>query len=168
MTDINHLLKKYSKSYVPGEKRSQQYNNMIHHQKTLQENIMLLDELNREVPETLQLNKCEIKILENLLKVFNNNLKYLHRKCKTEVILLVLIFYIKKMDNPIIKIEDYKYLKNKGVNLTNYSLIISRLAMYYMVNSPIHPTETTKYNHDLLLKNNGRWTHLVFNNKYNK
>lgn len=156
MNEITQKLKRYQKSYVPGEKRSPAYDNMIHQKQTLQENMKLLDELNREVPETLRLNKCEIKMVQNLAKVFNNNLKYLCRNCKKELIFLTLMFYFKKMDNPSILIKEHSYLLEKGLTENIYGLIIGRLAMYYMVHNPLKPIETTDYDHDLLIRNGGR------------
>ena len=97
MTDINHLLNKYSKNYVPGEKRSKEYDNMIRQQTTLSDNIHLLHQLNQELPLTLQLNKCDLKIAETLAKTFHGNLKTLCRNCKKEVIYLTFLFYIKKI-----------------------------------------------------------------------
>ena len=155
MTDINHLLKKYSKSYVPGEKRSSEYDNMIRQKITLNENTHLLHTLNQELPTTLQLTRCDLKIAENLVAVFNNNLKTLHKNCKTETILLVFLFYIKKLDNPKLQIEDYTILKNYGLTTQIYSLIISRALKYYMENIPIPIKTTTQYDHEKLIKNGG-------------
>ena len=152
---IQKKINTYTSKYVPGEKRSTQYDQKIHQEKTLADNIRLLNDLNQELPYKLQLNRCEKRIIENLLETFNNNLNYLHRQAKTEVIILALIFYLKKMDNPRIRIENYTYLKDNGLNIHNYSLIISRLAMYYMINSPIKIKTTTDYDHDLLIRNNG-------------
>lgn len=156
MKNIQQKIDHYNKKYVPGEKRSRTYDNKIHQEKTLQENIKLLHDLNRELPETLQLNRCDLRLAEHLVKVFNNNLKYLLRQGKTETILLTFIFYLRKMENPHIKIEDYTILRKYGLNNNNYSLIISRVCMYYMMNTPLSINETTKYDHDLLLRNNGK------------
>ena len=155
MTNIKQLLQKYEANYVPGERRSNEYDNMIRQQNTLSDNIHLLHNLNQELPLTLQLNKCDLRLAEHLVKVFNNNLKYLLRQGKTETILLAFIFYLRKMENPLIKIEDYTILRKYGLNNNNYSLIISRVCMYYMMNTPLSINETTKYDHDLLLRNNG-------------
>ena len=152
---INQQLEEYNKTYVPGEKRSTEYDTKIQKEKRLEENLQLLDDLNRELPETLQLNRCDLQLAEHLVKVFNNNLKYLLRQGKTETILLAFLFYLRKMENPHIKIEDYTILRKYGLNNNNYSLIISRVCMYYMIHTPIQPTETKQYDHDLLLRNNG-------------
>ena len=153
--NINHLLNKYSSSYVPGEKRSLEYDNMIRQKNTLQDNIHLLHILNKELPETLQLNRCDMKIAENLVAVFNTNLKTLHKQAKTETILIVFIFYLKKMENPKLQIEDYTILKKYGLTTSIYSLIISRAFMYYMEHVPISIKTTTDYDHEKLIRNGG-------------
>lgn len=156
MKNIQHKLNKYNKSYVPGEKRSTQYNNMQRRKTILQENIQLLHNLNQELPETLTLNRCDIIILENLLTGLNGQLKTLNRRLSTEQILLIFIFYLNKVEKPQIQIEDYRILKNNHINIYNYSLTISRLCMYLMKSMPVHPTQTTKYDHELLIRNGGR------------
>ena len=155
MTNITHLLKKYSKSYVPGEQRSIEYDNMIRQKITLNDNIHLLHQLNTELPETLTLNKCDLRIAENLVATFNNNLKLLHKQAKTETILLTFLFYLKKMENPKLQIEDYTILKTYGLTTPIYSLIISRAFMYYMEHVPVSITTTTQYDHEKLIKNGG-------------
>ena len=155
MKNIQHKLKKYKKPYVPGEKRSPKYDNMIHRKKNLKENITLLHTLNQELPETLQLNRCDIIILENLLTGLNGQLKSLNRRLSTKQIVLIFIFYINKIEKPQIRIEDYRILKNNHINIYNYSLTISRLCMYLMQTQPLHPIPTTDYDHDLLIRNGG-------------
>lgn len=155
MKNINTLLKKYNKPYVPNEKRSSQYDNMIHRKTILHENIQLLHRLNQELPETLKLNRCDILILENLLTGLNGQLKTLNRRLSTEQIILIFIFYLNKVEKPQIRIEDYRILKNNYINIYNYSLTISRLCMYLMRNMPLHPRPTTDYDHELLIRNGG-------------
>lgn len=155
MTNINHLLKKYSANYVPGERRSTEYEKMIRHKNMEKNNILLLHELNRELPETLQLTRCDIKLAETLVATFNNNLKYLHKQAKKEVILLTFLFFIRKMDNPKLQIEDYTILLNYGLTTPIYSLIISRALQYYMSDRPLPITPTTDYDHDLLIRKGG-------------
>ena len=152
---ITQLLREYNKTYVPGERRSTEYNKMIRHKNMQKTNIHLLHDLNRELPETLQLNKCDLKLAETLVATFNNNLKYLHKQTKKEVILLSFIFYIKKMENPKLQIEDYTILLKYGLTTSIYSLIITRVARHYMTTKPIPITTTTDYDHDLLIRKGG-------------
>ena len=154
-TTITQLLKKYSSNYVPGEKRSSEYDNMIRQQTTLSDNIHLLHTLNQELPIKLQLNKCDLKMVEKLLETFQGNLNYLHRQCKTETIILAFIFYIRKMENPRIQIEHYRILTERGLTTQNYSLIISRALKYHLEHRPMPITTTTNYDHDKLIRNGG-------------
>lgn len=156
MRNIQQKLNKYKQPYVPGEKRSPEYDNMIHRKTNLKDNIKQLHKLNQELPDTLKLNKCDILILENLLTGLNGQLKHLNRRLSTTQIILIFIFYLNKVEKPKIRIEDYRILRNNQINIHNYSLTISRLCMYLMRNMPLHPIPTTDYNHELLIKNGGR------------
>ena len=156
MKNIQQKIKKYNKPYVPGEKRSPEYDNMIHRKTKLKDNITLLHQLNQKLPKQLILNKCDIIILENLLTGLNGQLKTLNRRLSTTQIILIFIFYINKIEKPSIRIEDYRILKDNQINIYNYSLTISRLCMYLMQNTPMRPIQTTDYNHDLLIRNGGR------------
>lgn len=155
--NINTLLKQYSKSYVPGEKRSTEYDKMIRREHNVIENLMLFDEIRRELPDKLTLNKSEMDMVEHLVKVFSNNFKWLHRQCKKETVILAFIFFVKKTENASLQIEDYSYLKKNGLTLNIYTLIISRACMYYMEKSGLILRETTDYDHELLIKHNGVW-----------
>ena len=155
MKNIQQKLKKYKQPSVPGEKRSPEYDNMIHRKTNLKENKQLLHTLNTELPEKLQLNRCDILILENLLTGLNGNLKALNRRLSTTQIILIFLFYMNKVEKPQIRLEDYRIFKNNQINIYNYSLTISRLCMYLMQNTPVHPTLTTDYDHDLLIRNGG-------------
>jgi hypothetical protein len=155
MTDITQLLKKYSKSYVPGEERSTEYDNMIKQKNILQDNIQLLHELNQELPETLTLNKWDLRIAETLVKRFHGHLKILHKQAKKEAIYLTFLFYLNKMENPLIQIEDYTIFRKYGLTTSIYSLIITRVCDTYIRERPIPITQTTNYDHDLLIRNGG-------------
>ena len=153
--NISTLLQQYSKSYVPGEKRSTDYDRMIRQKHTLKENLLIFDEIKRELPDKLILTQSESDMVENLVKVFSNQFKLLHKNCKKETIILSFIFFIKKTGNPRLRIEDYSYLKNNGLTDNIYTLIISRVCMYYMSKATSIIEETTNYDHELLVKNGG-------------
>ena len=155
MTDINHLLKKYSRNYVPGEKRSNEYDNMIRQKIKLNDNIHLLHTLNHELPETLTLNRCDLRLIETLLETFQGNLNQLHRQSKTETILLAFIFYINKLNNPRIQVENYTIFKTYGLTTQIYTIIITRVCDYYIRDRPVPIKTTTQYDHEKLIKNGG-------------
>ena len=106
MTDIKQLIATYESSYVPGEKRSNKYNNRKKIEAKIRYRIRLLHQLLKVLPESLLLNKDQIMLCENLVKTFIN-FKYLHRQASEETILLAFIFYQLKLDKPGIKIEKY-------------------------------------------------------------
>ena len=155
MKNIEYLLKKYSCNYVPGEKRSKEYDNMIHRKTTLQDNIHLLHCLNQELPTTLQLNQCDLRLIETLLVKFQGNLNSLHRQSKTEVILLAFLFYLNKMQNPRIQVENYTIFKKYGLTTQIYTVIITRVCDAYIRERPLPIETTTDYNHDKLIRNGG-------------
>ena len=155
MKNINTLLKKYSANYVPGEERSPEYDNILKQKNILQDNIQLLHELNQELPDTLTLNKCDIRIAETLVKRFHRQLKTLHKQAKKEAIYLSFLFYLNKMENPLIQIEDYTIFRKYGLTTSIYSLIITRVCDTYIRERPLSITTTTDYDHDLLIRNGG-------------
>ena len=155
MTHIQKLLDKYNAQYVPGEERSNQYDNMIRQKNTLNQNIHLLHTINQELPPELQLNRCDIRIAETLAKTFHTHLKCLCRNCKKEVIFLVFLLHIQKVDKPGLQIEKEPISQKYGLTNNIYELIISRTLKYYMEQAPIPITTTTDYDHDLLIRNGG-------------
>lgn len=155
MKNINHLLHKYQPQYIPGEERSAEYDNMIKQKNKLKDNIQLLHTLNQELPKTLTLNKCDLRIAETLVKRFHRQLKNLHNNAKKEAILLSFLFYLNKMENPVIQIEDYTIFRKYGLTTSIYSLIITRVCDTYIRERPIPITQTTRYDHDLLIRNGG-------------
>ena len=155
MKNIEHLIEKYQTQYVPGEKRSNNYDNMIRQKNLLNDNIQLLHQINQELPPELQLNKCDIRIAETLAKTFHTQLKCLCRNCKKEVIYLVFLLHIQKVDKPGLQIENEPISQKYGLTNNIYELIISRTLKYYMEQAPIPITTTTDYDHELLIRNGG-------------
>ena len=156
MTHIKKLLKKYESTYVPGEKRSTEYNNNIKTENKLRTRLKLLDTLINELPETSKINRDQKILCQNLIITFNNDFKYLHRQAKADAIILAFIFYQKKLEKPGLRLDDYKICIEH--NLTNpiFLNICCRIANYYMVSSPINIRQTTRYDHELLKKNGGQ------------
>ena len=156
MTDIEHLLKKYQSSYVPGEQRSTEYNNRIQKQHKYKNRINILNQLNQELPYSIKLNKHEKEVATSILKTFNEDLKYLHRRANTEQIILSIIFTIKKRVKPELTLNKDKYpiFTKYGLKYPMLTTILSRLCNYYMLHNPLVIYETTKYDHELLYKQN--------------
>lgn len=158
MTDIKKLLDKYKAPYIPGEKRSKEYNNQLNRTYRHQDRLTLLDKINNQLPYTLKLNKNEKELVTSILTVFQNDLQYLHRRAKNEAIILAIIFTIKK------RIKPHLYLNRENkenrqfteiaeqYELTEPMLItiLSRITNYYMLHNPQVIYETTRYDHTIL------------------
>ena len=164
MTDIEQLLQKYSKPYVPGEKRSTEYDQEIRKSSLLKYRLQLLDILDQQLPDQMKLKNYEKELITSILTTFNNDLKTLHRQASTEAIILSIIYTIKKRTIPTLNIEhkDYKAIFTKyGVTYPVLTTILSRLCNYYIITSPIIIHETTRYDQQILYKqnNNNRLSH---------
>ena len=160
MTDIEQLIKKYQSPYIPGEKRSNQFNNHINREYRHEERLLTLDHLNNELPYSLKLNKHEKELATSILQIFKNDLQSLHRRAKNEAIILTIIFIIKKRIRPSLQLnkdnrenKQFTELAEK-YNLTENMLItiISRITNYYIITSPLIIRETTRYDQELLYK----------------
>ena len=125
-------------------------------EKKLENNIRLLHVLNDELPETLKLYGYNLTFAENLVKTFNNEFKTLHKRAKKEAILLSFIFFTKNIEDSNLRLQKYGIFSKYGLTLDMHNLIISRVAKYYMETSPLPIVETSKYDHDLLLRNGGK------------
>lgn len=154
MTDIEQLLQKYSKSYVPGEKRSTKYDKEIKKEGLLKYRIQLLNQLNQDLPYSIKPNKYELEIITSILRTFNKDLKHLHRQASTEAIILSIIYTIKKRTQPDLDIEKYTIFQKHGLTYPVLTTILSRLTNYYLLTSPMIIHETTKYNQEILYKQN--------------
>lgn len=156
MTDIEHLLKKYSSPYVPGEIRSNKYNKKIKQESRHKNRLLLLDTLNNELPYSIKLHKHEKEIIQSILKVFKNDLKLLNRQATEEQIILTIIFAIKKRIKTNLRIEDYTIFEKYELNNNTLITILCKLNNYYMATHPLIIQETIDYDHTLLYeqKNN--------------
>lgn len=155
MKNIKHKLDKYESSYVKGECRGKDYDKKIALQQKLRKRQQILTELIQELPESIHLTNDEKIFADNLIRTFNPNFKYLHRQLSDEAIVLSFIIYQKKLDNPRLRCYNYSICKKYGLTDITYTTIITRICNYYMLNSPLNIRQTTKYNHDYLVKNKG-------------
>lgn len=155
MKNIQYKINKYQSNYVPGECRSKDYNEKIALEQKLHKRQQILSDLIQEIHEKIHLTDDEKILADNLIRTFNPNFKYLHRQLTDEAIILSFIIYQKKLINPSLRCGKYSICKKHGLSESAYTTIITRIAQYYMLNSPINIRQTTRYNHDYLIKNNG-------------
>ena len=154
MNNIQQIIDKYSKPYVPGEKRSKEYNRQIKIESRHKNRIQILNQLNNELPYSIKLNKYEKELCTAVLEVFKNDIKHLNRQASEEQIILSIIYTIKKRVKPRLQIEEYSIFKKYELNCNTLLTILCRLTNYYMVHNPLVIHETTRYDHELLSKNN--------------
>lgn len=156
MTHIQKLLDKYQASYIPGEQRSREYNTRIQKQHKYKNRINTLNTLNKELPYSIRLNKYEKEVTASIIETFNEDLKYLHRQATEEQIILSIIYTIKKRIKPELTLNKDKYPIFTRYRLTYPMLttILSRLCNYYMLHNPQVIRQTTRYDHEILYKQN--------------
>lgn len=154
MTHIQKLLDRYQAPYVPGEKRSNTYNRQIKIESRHKNRIQILNQLNNELPYSIKLNRYEKELCTAVLEVFKNDIKHLNRQASEEQIILSIIYTIKKRVKPKLQIEEYSIFKKYQLNCNTLLTILCRLTNYYMVHNPLVIQETTRYDHELLSKNN--------------
>ena len=65
----------------------------------------------------------------------NINLKDLHRTLPCESIITCICFYIKMLNNPKARLEDYHICTEYKINNENFSLVMVHLANYFQKNS---------------------------------
>ena len=150
MTDYEKLLNKYEK-YVPGEKRSLEYDNKIRLESRLKNRMLIVDELTLEA-KYLLLTNSQKETVKYLVKLFNTDFKSLHRQAKDETIILAFMFYLKKLDNPKIQLKDYRISKKYNLTNTIFELILCRITNYFMLTSPQFITQSMRDNHDEMIR----------------
>lgn len=150
----NKLLRKYENNYVPGEKRTT-HKEKIHKQKQLKrEKHELVDELLNETKILLLTNadKEHVHYLVNKFNDFNS----LHRTASKEAIILAFIFYVAKLNNTKRQLKEYSFTKKYGLTEPVFELIMCRIVQRLLMESPIIPRNTKKYDNDILYKTGQR------------
>lgn len=150
MTDINKLLNKYEDEYVPGEERSSEYHQKIRVKSKLKNRMLIVDQLCLE-SKYLLINKNQKERVKYLVKIFNEDFKYLHRRVSDETIILAFIIFIKKLDVPKLQLKDYTITKKYNLTDTTFELIICRVLDYFMMNSDLFIQESIIDNYEDLL-----------------
>lgn len=151
---INYLITKYGRSYVPGEKQSGKTNKV--HKRNQRKLIKhsICEELLAEC-DFLDLSKAQKDFVHFLINRFGDNFKRLHGKAKNEAIILAFIFYVVKLEDSRISIDNYSVCKKYGFSNEVFLLIVCRMCDSFIRSSPILYYETRKYDHDILSRNGG-------------
>lgn len=149
MTDINTLLKKYSKPYVPGEQRNPEYNRKIKQERSIKRRISKTYDIYTELPFTLTTTQQD---LVTHLIITNPNFKALHRKASEETIILAIIFYVKKQEDTRIQINKYRITRKYQLTHHTFETILCHLLHEQLKRMYIIPREPPATDHNLLYK----------------
>ena len=149
MNNTEQLLRKYSKPYVPGEKRSPEYEKKIKRQQRQEHKKQIAEDLFQEVPFYLTTDEKE-QIL-HLIEMYPN-FRDLHGKASNETIILAFIFYIKIPYDTDIKINNYNITQKYKLTHNTFELIICRLTLNYLKEVYIIPTEPKEKTHEIISK----------------
>lgn len=154
MDKIDYLLKKYRSPYVKGEIHSPQTNlKLKQNQRRIEKHVIcnqLIDEIN------LHFTNVQKDFLHYLIDYFHKDFKKLHARAKKEAIILTFMFYVKKVENARINLNNYSICKKYDLTDSIFKLILCRMCDTFIKNSPIKFQESTKYDHDILSKNGGK------------
>ena len=155
MMSYQELIDKYSDPYVPGEKRSNEYEKKIKREQRLKSRLIKLDLILNDA-KTLLITPNQKAQVEFLIKKHSNEFKELHRTASEETIILAFIFYVKMMEDISVKIDRYSISKQYNLTHNTFETIICRLAKQYILKRSIPPTLTTDYDHEIMLETRGR------------
>ncbi|MBQ9024835.1 MAG: hypothetical protein IJ104_01000 [Methanobrevibacter sp.] len=151
MKDIQQKLDKYNNLFVPGEKRTSEYEKHIKQKQRIKMRKQIAKSMKYEA-KYLLITDNHLKQVYYLIDIFGDKFKMLHKRASEETIILAFIFYCIRIDNSTINLNNYRISKKYKLTDQVFSLIISRMLHYFMKQHPIAPVETTEYDHDLLLR----------------
>ena len=154
--DINRLIKKYSAPYVPGELPSRKTNNIIKKNQRNAEKIAICDDLLYEC-NFLNFTHSQKEFIYFLVNRFSDKFKKLHGRAKKETIILAFIFYVKKLEDSRLILSNYSICKKYGLTDKVFILIVCRMCDEFVKSSPIVCMESTKFDHEILLRNGGKF-----------
>ena len=143
--DIEFLLDKYEKAYVEGERTSNEYQKKSRYERWRKNRHLILDELLLEA-NGVTLSNNQIKIIRYLIDEFNENFRSLHYRSSDETIILAFIFYMKKVESPRIRLNNYRICTKYELTDTVFEIITCRLLLHFMKKCPIRPYHN--YNND--------------------
>ena len=138
MVDYQELIDKYNEPYVPGEKRSNEYERKVKREQRLKSRLVKLDLILNDA-KTLLVTPSQKKQVQFLIKKHSNEFKELHRTVSEETIILAFIFYVKMMEDISVKIDRYTVSSKYNLTHNTFETIICRLAKQYIMKGVIPP-----------------------------
>ena len=154
MKNIQEKLDKYNKPYVHGEQHTNEYNKQVKRKHNLQRRYRIAENFKYEA-KYLLINDSHIKRVKYLISVFNDDFNGLHNCASEEVIILVFFYYYLRLEDSNFDMMSYRVTRKYNLSYRVFNLIVCRMLEYFMRQAPVVPWETTVYDHDLLLRNNG-------------
>ena len=151
MKDIQAKLEKYNNTFVPGEKRTPEYEKDIMRKRILKRRKQIAKSMKYEA-KYLLITDTHLEQVYYLIKIFNDDFKTLHKRASEETIILAFIFYCIRIDNSKINLNNYRISKKYKLTEQVFSLILSRMLHFFMKQQPIAPIETSDYDHNELYK----------------
>ena len=156
---IKDKLKLYSKGYVKGECRSNEYEAQLKREKRLNAKLDLVDTISNELPfRFTPTQKCHVKLL---IRTFPNYTE-LHSKATIDEVTLSFILYVKSLETlkeinlNSNKIQSLikKHVDKEDIELFpgKYEIIKWKITLYYIQKQPILPTEPEHTDHNILYK----------------
>ena len=155
MKDIQSKLDKYSTNYIPGEKRSPEYQRKLNQELALRRRKQIAKNMKYEA-KYLLINEAQVEQVNYLISIFNDKFKLLHKRASEETIILAFFFYVLRLSDSQINIENYRISTKYNLTYQVFSLILTRMLNYFMENSPIRPYSTEAYDHEILYETRGR------------
>ena len=153
---IEFLIKKYKKPYVPGEKHSTETSRLLKQNQRMAEKHLICDNLIQEC-YFFNLTSSQKNFVHYLIDTLGLDFKKLHGRAKKESIILAFIFYVKKLEDSRINLENYSICKTYELTDDVFLLVICRVCDYFIKKTPIQNYESHMYNHEILSKNGGKF-----------
>ena len=151
MKDIQAKLEKYNNTFVPGEKRTPEYERYLMRERVLKRRKQIAKSMKYEA-KYLLITESHLEQVYYLIEIFNDNFKMLHKRASEETIILAFIFYCVRITNSQINLNNYRISKKYKLTDQVFGLILSRMLHFFMKQQPIAPIETTDYDHTELYK----------------
>lgn len=146
---IEYKLRKY-RNHVHGERRPAEKETPYKRVQSLREKHKICEDIFND-SEMLFLTENMKEHVHYLIDKFNDFNK-LHRKAKTETIIMAFIFYTYKIHNPKRQISEYSINRKYGLTEQIFELIMCRVIQTLLSEAPIIPKNTKKYDNDILYR----------------
>lgn len=155
MESTTKLLKKYeNNNYVPGMQRTTDQEKIHKQKQRLAEKHFIAEELIGET-KFLIFTEHQKKHIHFLINKFQDFRK-IHGNCSKEAIILAFIFYVAKINEPKLKISNYRINGKYGLTDNVFELILCRIVQTLLSEAKIIPFNTTKYDNDMLSRTGQR------------